>query len=102
MDTSRINVLRWSSWASLALPVVAYILCSEVSTSHLFFHAPPWGQNVVMLRQYAFLGCAVIGAIVLLGDIGFKRWNLFWLPLVSMVLTYLLYVEAARFTRFLE
>lgn len=102
MSTSRINLLKWSSLASLAVPLIAYVLCSEISTSHLFFHAPPWGRNVGLLRDYAFLVSAIIGVVVLLGDVGFKRWWLFWLPLAGLILTYFLYIEAAWFTMFLD
>ena len=102
MRTSHKTFLTWLSLASLAVPLVAYVLCSEVSTSHVFFHAPPWGRNVGLLRHYVFLGSAIFGVVVLLGDVGFRRWCLFWLPLVGLTLTYLLYVEAAWFTRFLD
>lgn len=84
------------------MPLIAYVLCSEVSTGHLFLHAPPYGRNVVLLRRYAFLVSTVIGGFVFLGDVGFKRWRLFWLPLVSLILTYLLYVETAELTRFID
>jgi hypothetical protein len=99
---SRTDFLRWSSWASLALPLVAYVLCSEFSTSHLIFHAPAWGHNVVLLRHYAFLASAVVGIAILLGDIRFKQWYLLWLPVASLAFTYLLYVEAAWFTGFYD
>ena len=102
MRTSHKTFLTWLSLASLAVPLVTYVMCSEVSTSHLFFHAPPWGHNVGLLRHYAFLVSAIFGVVVLLGDVGFKRWWLFWLPLVSLTLTYLLYIEAAWFTRFFD
>ena len=98
MRTSHKISLAWLSLVSLAVPLVAYVLCSEVSTSHLFLHAPPWGRNVGLLRHYAFLVSAIFGVVVLLGDVGFKRWWLFWLPLVSLILTYLLYVKADVFT----
>ena len=98
----RVDFLRWSSWASLALPLLAYVLCSEVSTRHLFFHAPPWGQNVSSLRFAAFLTSAIIGALILLGTVAFKRWRLLLFPLASLMLTYLLYVQAAWFTTFLD
>jgi hypothetical protein len=84
------------------MPLIAYVLCSEFSTRHLFFHAPPWGQNVGWLRHYAFLASAIIGVIVFVGDVGFKRWWLLWLPLASLILTNLLYIEAAWFTMFID
>jgi hypothetical protein len=90
------------SWASLVVRLIAYVLCSEVSTQHLFWHAPLYGRNVGLLRRYAFLVSTIIGCLVLLGDFGFKRWRLFWLPFVSLTLTYLLCIETAVFTRFLD
>src|SRR5438309_4197470 len=102
MSTSPSNFLRWSSWSSLVVPLIAYALCSEVSTGHLFLHAPPYGRNVGLLRHYAFLVSTIVGAFVLLGDVGFKRRWLFWLPLVCLILTCLLYMETAVFTRFLD
>src|ERR1039457_4862297 len=98
MSTSHINFLRWSSWVSLVVPLVAYALCSEVSTGHLFSLTPTYGRSFPLLRHYAFLVSTIIGAFVLLGDIGFRRWWLFWLPLVSLILTYLLYVKTDVFT----
>jgi hypothetical protein len=97
MSTAHINFLRWSSWASLVVPLIAYVLCSEVSTGHFFSHAPLYGRNIPLLRHYAFLVSTIIGGLVLLGDVGFKRWLLLWLPLVSLLLTYLLYVGALEF-----
>lgn len=94
--------LTWLSLASLVVPLVAYVLCSEVSTSHIFFHAPLFGRNVGLLRLYAFLSSAIFGVVVLLVDVGFRRWRLFWLPLVSLTLTCLLFIEAAWFTSFLD
>jgi len=102
MNASLTNRLRWYSWMSLLLPIVAYVVCSEASTGHLFFHQPSHGRNVGQLRHYAFLVSMIIGSVVLLGDIGFKRWRLFWLPFVSLIFTYLLYIEAAWFTRFYD
>ena len=84
------------------MPLIAYGLCSEVSTGHLFFSQPPYGRNVVLLRRYAFLASAIIAALVFPGDAGFKRRGLIWLPFVSMALTYWFYVEAAVFTGFFE
>jgi hypothetical protein len=98
MSAPHKTFLTWSSWASLVAPLIAYVLCSAVSTGHLFSHAPLYGRNIPLLRHYAFLVSIIIGAFVLLGDIGFKRWWLFWLPLVSLILTYLLYAETAVFT----
>lgn len=102
MRTSHKTFLTWSSLASLAVPLIAYVLCSEVSTGRFFYHAPPWGRNVGFLRHYAFLVSAIIGVVVLLGDVGLKRWWLSWLPLMSLIFTYLLYIEAAWFTRFID
>jgi hypothetical protein len=102
MDKPHLNVLKWSSWASLVVPLVGYALCSLNSTGHLLVHAPPWGRSVGVLRVYAFLVSATIGFIVLLGDVGFRRWRLCWLPLAGLILTYLLYAEAAWFTRFFQ
>jgi len=102
MDTSRINFLKWSSWASLILPLLAYGLCSAVSTGHLFFHAPSAGISVGRLRYYAFLVSAIIGGFALIGDIGFKQRRLFLLSLLGLVLTYSLYTETAWFTGFID
>jgi hypothetical protein len=103
MRTSHKTFLTWLSLASLAVPLVAYVMCSEVSTSHLFFHAPPWGRNVGLLIHYSFLVSAIIGVIILLGDVGFRRWWLALLPLLSLIFTYLLYIQAAWFfARFLD
>ncbi len=94
--------MRWLSWASLALPFIAYVLCSLVSTGHLWLHAPPWGRNVDLLRDCAFLVCAVMGVLALCANLGSKRWSLLWLPAGELALTYLLFTEAAWFTRFLS
>jgi hypothetical protein len=96
------HFLKWASWASLVAPFIAYVLCSEVSTGHLFIHAPPYGQNVGLLVLCAFLVSAMVGVFVLLADVGFKRWRFFWLPLAGLILTYLLFVKALWFTRFLD
>lgn len=96
------KLLLWSSWLSLLVPLVAYILCSEVSTGHLFLHSPPYGRNVVVLRDYAFLVSAVVGGLVFLANVRFRQWKLLWVPLVSMALTCLLYTAADIFTGFLE
>jgi hypothetical protein len=98
----KVKLCFWSSWLSLALPFVAYILCSEFSTGHLCFHAPQFGRSVGFIRFYAFLVSAVVGVLVLLGDVSFKHWKLLWLPLVSLAFTYLLFVEAAMFARFYD
>jgi hypothetical protein len=102
MRASPKTSLTWLSLASLVVPLVAYVLCSEVSTSHILFHAPLFGRNVGLLRFYAFLSSAIFGVVILLADVGFRRWRLFWLPLVSLTLTSLLFIEAAWFTSFLD
>jgi len=96
MSMSRVNFLRWSSWASLVLPFMAYVLCREAYTQQ-WFSRGTW-HDVVLVRHYAFLVSAIIGASIVLGDVGFKRWRLFWLPLASLAFTYLLYVETVKFT----
>lgn len=84
------------------MPVIAYILCSEVSTGHLCLQQPAHGRNVILLRHCAFLVSAIVAVLVFMGDVGFKRWRSIWLPLAGLLLTYLLYVEAGWFTRFLS
>lgn len=96
------RLLQWASWVSLVAPLLAYVLCSMVSTGHLFVHPPPSGRNVGLLRFCAFLVSAVINVLVLLGDAGLKRWRLSWLPLAGLALTCWLYLQAAWFTRFLD
>jgi len=102
MSISRGNFLKWSSWASLIAPFIAYVLCSVVSTGHLFFHAPPWGNNVGWLRLCVFLVSTIVGVFVLLADVVFKRWCLFWLPLAGLILTYLLFIKSFWFAFFLD
>jgi len=82
-------------------PIVAYALCSELSTGHLFAYRPGHGINVAPLRHHAFLASGIISGAIFLGDIVSRRWGLFWLPLVSLLLTWLLYFEAVSLTRFL-
>ena len=94
--------MKWASWGSLALPIVAYVLCSEVSTGQLYLSQPPHGRSVVLLRYFAFLVSALIAAVVLLVDLRLKRWRLAWLPLSSMLVTYCLWAEATVFARFLD
>jgi hypothetical protein len=96
MSMSRVNFLKWSSLASLVLPLMAYVLCWEAFTQQ-WFSRGTW-HDVVLVRHYAFLVGAIIGASILLGDVGFKQWRLFWLPLVSLAFTYILYVETFKFT----
>src|ERR1017187_622426 len=96
MSTSHIKFLKWSSWASLVVPLIAYVLCKQAFTHHWFSHGT-W-RDVVLVRRYAFLVSSIIGSLVLLRDAGSKQWRLFWLPLASLILTYLLYIETAEFT----
>lgn len=102
MTASRRNFLIWASWLSLVLPLVSFVICSEVSTGHLIFHHPLYGHNVGPLRYYAFLLTAIFGLLVLLADLGSKRWWLLWLPLASFGLTWWLYQAALDFTGFLD
>jgi hypothetical protein len=100
-STSHVRLLRWSSWVSLLVPFIAYVLCSEASTGHLILQVPPYGRNVGLLRHYAFLASTIIASSVLVADVGFKRRRLIWLPLASLILTYFLYNETLKFTRFI-
>ena len=102
MNPSRRKILVWASWLSLALPLVAFVICSEASTGHLMFHHPLFGRNVGMLRYYTFLLTAVFGSLVMLTDVGCKRWWLLWLPLAGLGLTWWLYQAALDFTGFLD
>jgi len=101
-QSPRYDFLRWSSWASLALPFVAYILCSEASTGRLFLHSPSSGQNVGQFRFDAFVTSAIMGAFILSVTVAFKQWRLLLFPLASLILTYLFYVQAAWFTTFFQ
>jgi len=102
MNPSRRKILLWASWLSLALPLVAFVICSEVSTGHLTFHHPLFGHNVGPLRYYAFLLTAIFGSLVLLADLGCKRWWLLWLPLAGLGFTWWFWQATLDFTRFLD
>ncbi len=102
MNPSKINFLKWSSWASLALPLTAYILCSEASTGQLLLHRPVGGRNIGLLPLVTFLVSGIFGLTVLLETIKFKQWRLFWLPLASLILTCLLFVHSTIFSGFYD
>jgi hypothetical protein len=97
---SRINLFKWASWVSLVVPLIANILVED-SSSFLFFSPEPF-QNALLIQHYAFLISAIFGISVFLADVAFKRWRLFWLPLVSLILTYLLYFESGVFIGFAD
>jgi hypothetical protein len=44
----------------------------------------------------------MVGVFVLLADVGFKRWRLFWLPLAGLIFSGLLFSKALWFTHFLD
>lgn len=96
------KLLLWFSLASLILPFVAYLLCSVFSTGRFFLHAPSYGRNVVLLREYAFLASAIVGGMILLADLRFRWWRLVWLPLASLILTCFLFVWSAIFVGFYD
>lgn len=102
MTTTRVSMLRWASWASISLPVIAYLFCSEFSTGHLLAYQPSHGVNVVALRHYAFLASGILGAIILGADLVLRHPRLLLLPVASLLLTCWLYSKASSFTRFLE
>ena len=56
----------------------------------------------VLIGRCGFLVAAAVGAFVLIGDIGFKRWRFVWLPLVGLAFTYWLYVRAGLFLQMLR
>ena len=94
-STSHISFFRWSSWASLVVPLIANVLF--LKSSHFWFSPEPFHSEILM-RHYAFMVSTIIAVLILLADVGFKQWRLFWLPLVSLMLTYLLYCETAALT----
>ena len=91
----KITILKWSSWVSLVVPFIAVILCRE--SSHFWFSPEPFHSKILM-RHYAFMVSTIIVVFILLADVGFKQWRLFWLPLVSLMLTYLFYFQTKALT----
>ena len=96
------KLLLGLSWASVALPLIAYILCSEVSTGQLLLHRPVGGRNVWLLSLVTFLISGIFGVTVLVKTIEFKRRWLFWLPLASLILTCLLFMRTGIFMGFYD
>jgi hypothetical protein len=100
MNESRKKYLTVFSWFSLAAPLIVYGLCYLVYSPHwLMWRVLPLGRYGLedLTRHYGFLVAAVVGGLVLLADIGFKRWRLVGLPLVGLVFGCWLYLQAGSF-----
>jgi hypothetical protein len=105
MSESRKRYLTLFSWFSLFAPLIVYGLCYLVYSppyplDRLVWWGVPWGHRYdaeVFTRHYGFLVAIVVGGLVLLADIGFKRWRLVGLPLVGLVFACWLYVQAGFF-----
>ena len=83
MSTSHTKFLSWASWASLAVPLIAFVLYRAAYTQQWL---STW-HDLFLVRRYTFLVSAIVVAFILFGDVGFKRWRLLWLPLAALVLT---------------
>jgi hypothetical protein len=104
MNESRKRYLTLFSWFSLVAPLIVYGLCYLVySWPYPLPRLGTWGipsyryDAEVFTRNYGFLVAIVVGGLVLLADIGFKRWRLVGLPLVGLLLACWLFVKAGFF-----
>jgi hypothetical protein len=105
MNELRKRYLTFFSWFSLFAPLIVYGLCYLVySPPYPLDRLGTWGipsyryEGEVFTRHYGFLLAIVVGGLVLLADIGFKRWRLVGLPLVGLVFACWLYVQAGFFS----
>ena len=106
MNESRKRYLTVFSWFSLAAPLIVYGLCYLVYSPpcRLMWRVLPVDRSgaEALTGRYGFLIAAAVGGLVLLADIGFKRWRLVWLPLAGLVLWYWFYVQAGSFLQMLR
>jgi len=106
MSDSRKRYVTLFSWFSLVAPLIVYGLCYLVySWPHPLPRLGTWGIPIyryhaeVFTGRYGFLLAIIVGGLVLLADIGFKRWRLVGLPLVGLAFTCWLYVQACFFAQ---